>query len=101
MTTDVFRYSFGEHVPLEEAEATLVLSTFAVEGLCGVARVRMDLTYHVDDDRRVIWVDGSNRVGTWVVQVFTNLLVREFGEESFQVRRVADGSAPHTDGRAS
>ncbi|MFO0915327.1 MAG: hypothetical protein U0795_20360 [Pirellulales bacterium] len=41
--------------------------------------------------------DCQQRAG----QTFTNLLIREFREESFQVRRVADGSAPHTDGRAS
>ncbi|MFO0911489.1 MAG: hypothetical protein U0795_00910 [Pirellulales bacterium] len=101
MTTNVFRFEIAPETSIEEAEMTLQLSIFAVEGLCGVARMRLDFGYHVDEEHRSIVVDATTKVGMWVLQVFTNLLVREFGEESFQVRRVADGSAPHTDGRAS
>lgn len=36
-----------------------------------------------------ISVDGSTEVGAALVKVFTRLLVREFGEMAFEVRRVA------------
>ncbi len=88
MTVGVFRFSFSSDVPLDEAEMTLQLATFAVEGLFGTARMRLDFGYHVVADRRLILVDGSKEVGATVVQVFAGLLLREFGEDSFRVERV-------------
>ncbi len=88
MSVGVFRFSFSPEVPLDEAELTLQLATFAVEGLFGTARVRLDFGYHVDPHRRVITADGSKEAGATVVQVFAGLLLREFGEESFHVERV-------------
>jgi hypothetical protein len=60
----------------------------AVEGLVGSARIRLDVSYYVDEPRRVIIVDGSNEVAGAVVRVFTNLLLREFDEDSFRVERI-------------
>ncbi len=88
MTACVFRFSFSTDVPLDEAEMTLQLSTFAAEGMFGTARVRLDFGYHIDADHRMIVVDGSKEVGAAVVQVFAGLLLREFGEDSFRVERV-------------
>lgn len=88
MTVGVFRFSFSPEVPLDEAEMTLQLATFAVEGMFGTARVRLDFSYHVVADRRLILVDGSKEVGATVVQGFAGLLLREFGEDSFRVERV-------------
>lgn len=85
MTACVFRFSFSSDVPLEEAEMTLQLATFAVEGLFGMARLRIDFSYHVDSARRTILVDGTTEVGAVVVQVFTGLLLREFGEDAFRM----------------
>jgi len=89
MTVGVFRFSFSSDVPLDEAEMTLQLATFAVEGLFGTTRVRLDFGYHVDADHHMIVVDGSKEVGAAVVQVFAGLLLREFGEDAFRVERVS------------
>lgn len=88
MRTDVFRFKIDSNVPLDEAEMSLHLAMFAVEGLVGPARIRLDVSYYVDEPRRVIIVDGSNEVAGAVVRVFTNLLLREFGEDSFHAERV-------------
>ena len=88
MQTNVFRFQVDASVPLIEAEMSLHLAMFAVEGLVGPARIRLDVSYYVDEPRRVIIVDGSNEVAGAVVRVFTNLLLREFGEDSFHVERV-------------
>ena len=88
MQTDVFRFQIDPRVPLEEAEMSLHLAMFAVEGLVGQARIRLDVGYYVDEPRRVIIVDGSNEVAGAVVRVFTNLLMREFGEDAFRVERM-------------
>jgi len=88
MTACVFRFSFSTDVPLDEAEMTLQLATFAAEGLFGMARVRIDFSYHVDAARRAILVDGTKEVGATIVQVFAGLLLREFGDDGFRVERM-------------
>ena len=88
MAEDAYRYRFDEGVELHKAESTLLLSTLAVEGLYGEARVRMDAAYRVDRTIRAIIVDASTSVGQAVNCVFTALLLRGFGRESFHVRRV-------------
>lgn len=88
MAVGVFRISFSSDVPLDEAEMTLQLASFAAEGLFGRARVRLDFGYFVDAPRQTILVDGSTEVGTAIVQVFVGLLLREIGEDSFRVERM-------------
>lgn len=88
MQTNVFRFEIDPQLPLLEAEMSLHLAMFAVEGLVGPARIRLDVRYYVDEPRRVILVDGSNEVAGAVVRVFTNLLLRGFGDDSFHVERV-------------
>ena len=88
MSACVFRFSFSSDVPLDEAEMTLQLATFAAEGLFGMARVRLDFGYHVDAARRVILVDGTQEVGAAVVKLFLGLLLRELGEDAFRVEPV-------------
>jgi hypothetical protein len=83
-----FRFVFKEDVSVLDAELSLHLAIFAIEGLFGAARVRLDASYAIDESRRVIVVDASNEVGESLVRVFTNLLLREFGDDSLQVERV-------------
>ena len=88
MTVGVLRFTFASDVPLDEAEMTLQLATFAVEGLFGAARVRLECGYQVDPDAHALLVDDTTEVGTAVVRVLTGLLLREFGEDSFRVDRL-------------
>ena len=92
MTTGVYRFVLKPTVPLEEAEMSLQLAIFAAEGLFGSARVRMDVGYHLDSPRRTVVVDANTEVGSAVVRMFTAFLTREFGEHTFEVRRV---ESPH------
>ena len=94
MTVGVFRFTLSSDVPLDEAEMTLQLATFAVEGLFGAARVRLEFGYHVDTNRHAILIDGTTEVGSVIVRVFTGLLLREFGEDSFQVERLNSNPTP-------
>jgi len=99
MRPAVYRFTFEKKTPLIEAEMSLHLAMIAVEGLLGQATVRMDASYHVDEPRNVIIVDGTTPVGAAVVRVFTAFLIREFGNDAFNVRRVepAITSAPVTE----
>ena len=93
MTREVFRFEFEPAVPLTEAEMSLHLAMYAVEGLFGEARVRLEAAYHLDEARRTITVDGTAEVGAAIVKVFTRLVSREFGDDGFHVRRVEASSA--------
>lgn len=99
MTVDVFRFEFAPGVPLTEAEMTLQLAMIALEGLVGQARVRLDATYHLDEARRAIIVDGTTAIGAALVRIFTGLALREFGDDAFAVRRAQ--ASPSSEGRAS
>ena len=94
MTMDVYRFEFEPSVPANEAEMTLHLALYAVEGLYGQARVRLDASYHLDAPRNAIVVDGTGDVGAAVVRVFASLLLREHGEDAFHVRRVEARPTP-------
>jgi len=87
MHRSVITFQFDETVQFLEAEQTLQLATFSVEGLYGGARVRLEAVNHFDATHRSITVDTSTEVGFTISRVFAGLLLREFGEGSFQVQR--------------
>jgi hypothetical protein len=79
------QFVFSPDVPVEDAEMTLHLAMFALEGLAGRVRVRLDAHYRVEPEGRSIVLASNNRVARMVVRVFTALLIREFGEDTFRV----------------
>ena len=88
MITEGYRYKFAEGVRLRDAEDTLLLALLAAEGIYGQSRVRMDAAYVVDALPRAIVVDGATQVGRDVSGVFTSFLMKEFGPDTFRVRRL-------------
>lgn len=85
MNATSYRFVFARTLDLSEAEQSLHLAMFAVEGLFGQARVRLEAAYEVIDDQRAITVDGATEVGAAIVKVYTGLLLREFGADAFRV----------------
>lgn len=94
MSDTVFRFSFRSGIDLIEVEATLHLAIVAAEGLFGEARVRMEVSYHVDAPHSVILIDGRTGAGDAVIRVFTAFITREFGEDAFEVRRTSQPITP-------
>ena len=90
------RFQFDHNISLNDAEMSLHLAMFAVEGLFGRARVRLDAEYELNEQDHVIDVDGSTEVGAMIARVFTGLLLREFGEDSFRIQRV-NPTTQHTE----
>jgi hypothetical protein len=88
MAKVTYRFELTPAVPLAEAEMSLHLAMMALEGLFGRAGVRLDARYRLDKAGTAITVDGSSQVGESLVRVFAALLIREFGDDSFGVRRV-------------
>lgn len=93
MIEDVFKFELDRSVPLRDAEESLQLSMIALEGLVGTARVRLDCEYHLDKPHHAIIVDGTTTLGASLVRIYTGILLREFGEEAFSVRRIRPARA--------
>lgn len=87
MDADAVCFDFDPETSLSDAEMTLHLAMFAVEGVLGRARVRLDAEYVLDEEAHAIVIDGGTEVGELLARVFTGLLLREFGEDAFTVRR--------------
>lgn len=81
------QFTFEPGVSLDEAEMSLHLALFAVEGIAGSSRVRLDARYEIDHTENTIRVIGRRRVCRLISRAFAALLVREFGEEAFRVER--------------
>lgn len=81
------RFQLSTDVPLDEVEDTLQLAMFAVEGLVGRVRVCAEVDHDMDHLGRVIVIDDGTVVGRLVSRVFAGLLSREFGEQSFRLKR--------------
>ena len=90
-----YRFEFEPAVLLAEAEMSLHLAMIALEGLFGRAGLRLDARYRLDEADRAIAVDGSTQVGESLVRVFAALLIREFGDDCFTVKRCAEASHAH------
>ena len=99
MTTQVFRFKFADPFIAAEAELTLHLATYAVEGLFGSSQVRMEVEYELDRASDAIVIAAGTEVGAALTKVFTSLLLREFGEDAFVVRGAE--SIVMSDGKAA
>ena len=87
MRPSTIQFAFEPGISLAEAEMSLHLAMFAVEGLIGRVRVRLDAKYHLDESNRAIVIDTLRPAGRMIARVFTGLLLREFGEGAFCVER--------------
>jgi hypothetical protein len=87
MSSEVYRFEFADAAKCQEAELTLHLATYAIEGLFGAAAVRLETGYHVDEPQHALVIDGQTDLGAALVRVFTSLALHEFGPEGFHVRR--------------
>jgi len=85
---DGYRYSFGDALPLPEAEKWLLLSVVAAESLHGRSPVRLDAAFCLDRQQRSCVVDATSEVGRAIALIYTGFLTHQFGESAFRVERV-------------
>ncbi len=89
MAANQFRFGFQSAIPLTEAELTLHLAIYATEGVHGESCVRLEVIYDLDRSQNAIVVDSQGEAGMTLARIFTHLLSRQFGEDGFEVRRIA------------
>ena len=80
-----YRFQFQRHVPLDKAEAALLRSLIAAEGLHGQANVRLSVGYIFGEENHVCVIDGDNEIARQIVLIFIQFLIHEFGEDTFEV----------------
>ena len=93
MSAEVYRYEFGPEIPVEDVEASMLLSLLAAESLHGETEVQLAAAHFLDADKRACVVDAGTPVGTDINKLFAGFLRREFGPAAFSVRRLASASA--------
>jgi hypothetical protein len=81
----VYRYSFSEHVPMQDVEDALMLALLAVRCLHGQAAVRLDARFSLDKDSGTCTIDAETPVGSDLARIFTGFVTRGFGSCSFDV----------------
>jgi hypothetical protein len=96
MSKTVYRYQFENEVPLDQAEAALIMAIIAAEALHGQAEVRLSMRYLFGDEKHACVIDGDNEVTRQLVLIFTQFLIHEFGEDAFQVTLISKDD-PTTD----
>jgi len=85
----VYRYRFEPDVPMEEAETSLIMAIVAAEALHGQPAVRLSLRYRLSEEQRACVIDGDNEIARQVVLIFTQFLLRQFGDDAFQITQPA------------
>jgi hypothetical protein len=98
MARDIFRYTFAPDVPVEEAEATLLLAVLGAESLHGEAQVLLDAAHYFDPEHRACVIDAHTTVGRDLNRLFVGFVRREFGTDGFTVER-AEAAATDSVGR--
>ncbi len=90
MTSDIYRYTFDEQVPLADVRYSFLLAAIAAEGVHGQAQVLLEAGYALDEKARTCVLDATTAVGKTVSRIFTTLLTKEFGERAFTVERISN-----------
>lgn len=94
MLPALFKYTFGEPLPMAEVESAFVLAIFATESIHGETDTRLLAEHAMDIEKRTCVVDASTSIGRDLNRLFVGFLGREFGPDSFRVERMEAGS-PH------
>jgi hypothetical protein len=91
----VCRFKFKKTISREQIEEHIAFAVISAECTFGQAKVRLNAAYLAADSKVVI--DVSSPVGEHIAEVFTGLLIKNYGEQSFTVERVRNESHSGTE----
>lgn len=86
----VCRFKFNKDISRKQIEEHIAFAVISAECTFGQAKVRLHAAYLAADNKVVI--DVSSSVGEHIAEVFTGLLIKNYGEQSFEVERVRNES---------
>ena len=86
MTRHVCKFHFDEGTSRELVEAALAEAIRVAEDIHGPTVVRLGGGYfRLSEERLECVIDLTTQIGRHIAQVFTGILIRQCGEESFRV----------------
>jgi hypothetical protein len=85
-TTSV-RFTFADHVPREEIDATLHLARLAAQSLFGPGRVALEGRHTFDPAVGAVDVNAGTEVGRALALIFGGYAEAEFGPAAVEMRR--------------
>ena len=88
MSPEIYRFRFTPVVPMDRARDLVAHAILAAERVHGAGRVRLDVAYFADDQKRSLVIDARTKAGQTVATIFTDLLLGEFDMAAFDVERV-------------
>lgn len=97
--SSVCRFKFTKGIDRKNIEKQLALAIISTECTFGQPKVRMNASYYISPENKIgsikdepmVVIDVSNEIGEHIAQLFTGLIIRQFGEDKFVVDRV-DGA---------
>jgi hypothetical protein len=89
----VLRFSLPAGADAETVETDMALAIFAAECVYGKPRVRMEVSYLVEERGRACAMHISGEAGEAAARVFAGLAAARFGDEAFAVQRIQSGAS--------
>ena len=80
-------FKFSEDVNEEILEKQIAVAIIYAECTFGKPKVRIGAAYSISPGESKVSIDISTEVGESIAQVFTGLMIRQLGEDGFQVIR--------------
>lgn len=82
----VLRFEIQSRIDRKQIEEHIAFAVISAECSFGQAKVRLNAAYLASGNKVII--DVSSAVGEHIGEVFTGLLIKHYGEQSFTVERV-------------
>jgi hypothetical protein len=99
--SSVCSFKFTKGIDRESIEKQLALAIVSTECTFGQPKVRINASYYIlpkdkigsiKDEVKVV-IDVSNGIGEHIAQLFTGLIIRQFGENGFIVNKENETSS--------
>ena len=85
MTGEVYLANFDPDLPLDDVEDSLMLAAIATEGIHGRSRVRLEVRFQLDRERRDCRIEAGTEAGRNLARIFTGMVSQQFGERTFKL----------------
>ena len=89
---EVCRFTFKKPITKDAVEEQMAFAITAAECSFGQAKVLLNAAYLASNNKAVI--DVTSPVGEHIAEVFTGLMAKKFGEDSFAVERIRTKDEP-------
>jgi hypothetical protein len=84
----ICKFKFPDGTDRETIESQIALAITTAECTYGHPKVRISAAYYISPGKPEVAIDVSTEVGEHIAQTFTGLMIRQLGEDNFDVERI-------------